>query len=66
VLLPPCSRPLPLGSYRLSVESLLQLFLQELALQHELGALIGVAGEDGLDAVPQALLPVEEPVALRL
>jgi hypothetical protein len=55
-----------LGSYRLSVESLLQLFLQELALQHELGALIGVAGEDGLDAVPQALLPVEEPVALRL
>jgi hypothetical protein len=55
-----------LGRNRLTVEGLLQLLLQELALQHELGALIGVAGGDGLDAVPQALLPVEEPVALRL
>jgi hypothetical protein len=39
--------------------------LQELALQHELGVLFSVAGESGLDAVPQAALPVGEPEVLR-
>jgi hypothetical protein len=32
--------------------SILQLLLQELALQQELGALVGVACGGGLDAVP--------------
>jgi hypothetical protein len=39
--------------------------LQELALQYELGALFSVTGSGGLDAVPQAVLPVEKPEVLR-
>jgi hypothetical protein len=39
------------------------LLLQEFAPQCELGALPGVAGGDGPDAVPQAILPFREPKA---
>jgi hypothetical protein len=48
---------------RLPDASLLQLLLQKLAPLHELGALLGVAGRDGVDAVAQTDLSVGESVA---
>jgi hypothetical protein len=65
-LLPLDDRFLPPGCRRLSLEDLLQLYLQGVALLLELGSLLGVAGGDRLDAVPQAVLLVGEPKALHL
>jgi hypothetical protein len=65
-LLPLGGRLLPSGDRRLPVEGPVQLLLQFVALLLEVSLLLGIAGGDHLDALPQAVFLVGESVVLCL